>query len=92
MVKRHIHGNLITIYTTQILDTGIGYLSKTYNSQYFDPITKDPKGPTSYFNDEFVPLTKEGPWVLSKREISLKSFEDIDTSKKVYTFTNMNVL
>ena len=92
MVNRHIHGNLIKIYTTEIIDTGIGYLSKAYNSQYFDPITNDSKGPISYFKDEFIPLTDLGPWVLSKRDISLNSIEDKDSHNKNFTFNNMTVL
>lgn len=40
MVYRHIHGNLIIILTKDVTHTGNGYLSKSYSSQYLDPISK----------------------------------------------------
>ena len=92
MVNRHIHGNLIMIYTTKIIDTGLGYLSKAYNSQYFNPKTNIPKGPKSYFIDEFSPLTDQGLWFLSKRQISLEPSKDIDSDNKNFIFNNINVL
>ena len=32
MVHRHIHGTVVTVFTTAVTDTGSGYLSKTYTS------------------------------------------------------------
>ena len=39
MVHRHIHGTVVTIFTTDVTHTGDGYLSHTYTSQYSDPVT-----------------------------------------------------
>jgi hypothetical protein len=39
MVHRHIHGTVVTIFTESTTDTGAGYLSHSYTSQYADPAT-----------------------------------------------------
>ena len=49
MVHRHIHGTVVTIYTTDVTDTGAGYLSHTYTSQYADPATGEARGGRSSF-------------------------------------------
>ncbi|MFM9087959.1 MAG: DUF3386 family protein, partial [Cyanobium sp.] len=67
MVHRHIHGTVVTIFTKSITETGQGYLSHTYTSQYSDPATGESRGGTTHFEDTFVPLTDQGPWVLNRR-------------------------
>ena len=70
MVHRQIHGTVVTIFTGSTTDTGAGYLSHTYSSQYSDPATGEARGGKSTFTDTFVPLAVGGPWVLSERVIS----------------------
>jgi hypothetical protein len=69
MVHRHIHGTLVTIFTTEVLDTGAGYLSHTYTSQYSDPTSGELRGGRSAFTDTFIPLPGGGPWVLAERVV-----------------------
>ena len=69
MVHRHIHGTVVTIFTTAITDTGAGYLSHTYTSQYSDPASGEPRGGVSSFTDTFVALPGGGPWVLAERVV-----------------------
>ena len=69
MVHRHIHGTVVTIFTESVTDTGAGYLSHTYTSQYSDPASGAPRGGLSHFTDSFVPLAEGGPWVLSERVV-----------------------
>tara|TARA_Y100001968_G_scaffold331195_1_gene385074 strand:+ start:817 stop:1476 length:660 start_codon:yes stop_codon:yes gene_type:complete len=92
MVYRHIHGNLITILTKDVIDTGSGYLSKSYSSQYLDPITKDNLKSESFYEDNFVPLFKGGPWVLSSRSIHQESSEGSLINKQVFSFSNLKSL
>ncbi len=67
MVHRHIHGTVVTIFTTAVTDTGAGYLSHTYTSQYSDPASGELRGGVSSFTDTFVALPAGGPWVLAER-------------------------
>ncbi len=69
MVHRHIHGTVVTIFTTAITDTGAGYLSHTYTSRYSDPASGEARGGTSSFTDTFVALPGGGPWVLAERVV-----------------------
>ena len=69
MVHRHIHGSVVTIFTTEVLDTGAGYLSHTYTSQYSDPASGSLRGGRSSFTDTFTPLPGGGPWVLAERVV-----------------------
>ena len=69
MVHRHIHGSVVTIFTTEVLDTGAGYLSHTYTSQYSDPASGELRGGRSSFTDTFIPLPGGGPWVLAERVV-----------------------
>jgi hypothetical protein len=69
MVHRHIHGSVVTIFTTEVLDTGAGYLSHTYSSQYSDPASGSLRGGRSSFTDTFIPLPGGGPWVLAERVV-----------------------
>eukprot|EP00457_Paulinella_chromatophora_P000529 gb/GEZN01000529.1/.p1 GENE.gb/GEZN01000529.1/~~gb/GEZN01000529.1/.p1 ORF type:complete len:860 (-),score=82.54 gb/GEZN01000529.1/:1645-4200(-) len=84
MVYRHIHGTVVTIFTIAVTDTGAGYMSKSYTSQYTDPATNQPKGGLSKFTDTFVPLTPGGPWVLSKRVV------EADGASQVFRFESLS--
>ena len=88
MVHRHIHGTVVTIFTTAVTDTGSGYLSKTYTSQYADPATGAARGDENQFEDSFTPLAGHGPWVLEKRVITSTDSEG-KTSKQVFQFVDM---
>ena len=56
MVHRHIHGTVVTIFTTSVTDTGAGYLSRTYTSRSSDPATGAPRGGETAYTDTFVAL------------------------------------
>jgi hypothetical protein len=60
---------VVTIFTTEVLDTGAGYLSHTYTSQYSDPASGETRGGRSSFTDTFIPLPGGGPWVLAERVV-----------------------
>ena len=92
MVYRHIHGNLIIILTKDVTHTGNGYLSKSYSSQYLDPISKKALKGTSFYEDNFVPLGKGGPWVLSSRSIHQESSEGSIINKQVFSFSDLKSL
>ncbi|MBW3042557.1 DUF3386 domain-containing protein [Prochlorococcus marinus] len=92
MVYRHIHGNLIIIHTKDVTHTGNGYLSKSYSSQYLDPISKKALKGKSFYEDEFIPLFKGGPWVLASRSIQQESFEDSILSKQIFSFSELKSL
>jgi hypothetical protein len=81
MVHRHIHGTVVTIYTTSVTETGQGYLSHTYISRYSDPATGAPRGGQSQFDDTFVPLVEGGPWVLARREIITTDLDGTETTQ-----------
>lgn len=86
MVHRHIHGTVVTIYTISTTDTGLGYLSHTYTSQYSDPSTGKLKGGKSHFTDKFAPLVKGGPWVLKERLIETDANDDNPASMQSFRF------
>ena len=69
MVHRHIHGTVVTIFTTAVTPTGAGYLSRTYTSRSSDPATGAPRGGEKAYTDTFVPLADGGPWVLAERVV-----------------------
>ena len=92
MVYRHIHGNLIIILTEDVTNTGNGYLSKSYSSQYLDPISKKDLKGKSFYKDNFIPLGKGGPWVLSSRSIHQESSEGSITNKQVFSFSDLKIL
>ena len=92
MVYRHIHGNLIVIHTKDVTHTGNGYLSKSYSSQYLDPISKKDLKGKSFYKDAFIPLFKGGPWVLSSRSIHQESSEGSIINKQVFSFSELKSL
>ena len=89
MVYRHIHGNLIVILTKDVTHTGNGYLSKTYSSQYLDPISKKDLKEKSFYQDDFIPLFKGGPWVLASRTIHQESIEGSILNKQIFSFSDL---
>ena len=92
MVHRHIHGTVVTIYTESTTDTGRGYLSRSYSSQYSDPATGESKGGKSQFTDTFVPLTNAGPWVLSERVVATEAHGDTPAGRQVFRFEDLEPL
>lgn len=85
MVYRHIHGTVVTIFTNSVTQTGAGYLSHTYTSQYSDPATGAPRGGVNAFTDTFVELADGGPWVLAERRVESEG-EGEAASKQVTTY------
>ena len=92
MVHRHIHGTVVTIFTESTTDTGNGYLSKSYSSQYADPATGEAKGGKSRFTDTFVPLSDGGPWVLSERIIETEAHGETPAGRQVFRFVDLQAL
>ena len=92
MVHRHIHGTVVTIFTTAVTDTGSGYLSHTYTSQYADPATGEARGGRSSFQDTFVPLSDNGPWVLQERVINTEAQGDQPAGSQTFRFENLEAL
>ena len=92
MVYRHIHGNLIVILTKDVTHTENGYLSKSYSSQYLDPISKKDLKGKSFYKDDFIPLSKGGPWVLASRSIHQESLEGSTLNKQIFSFSELNSL
>ncbi|MFM1799779.1 MAG: hypothetical protein RLZZ117_2057 [Cyanobacteriota bacterium] len=91
MVHRHIHGTVVTIFTTSVTETGQGYLSHTYSSRYSDPATGAPRGGESRFEDTFTPLLEDGPWVLAERRI-VTTAPDGGNSTQVFRFEDLQPL
>lgn len=89
MVHRHIHGTVVTIFTESTTDTGSGYLSHRYTSQYADPATGAARGGKSTFTDTFVPLTEAGPWVLQERVVDTEAFGEQPAGRQVFRFENL---
>jgi hypothetical protein len=92
MVHRHIHGTVVTIFTESVIDTGSGYLSRGYTSQYADPATGAARGGLSRFTDRFVPLGGSGPWVLSERIVETEACADAPAGRQVFRFEALEPL
>ena len=92
MVHRHIHGTVVTIFTTAVTDTGSGYLSQTYTSQYADPSSGQPRGGLSSFKDTFTPLPGNGPWVLQERVIETEAHGDTPAGSQTFRFEDLEAL
>ena len=69
--------------------TDNGYLSKSYSSQYLDPISKKDLKGKSFYEDAFTPLFKGGPWVLSSRSIYQEASEGSIMNKQVFSFSEL---
>ena len=92
MVHRHIHGTVVTIFTTAVTETGAGYLSHTYTSQYADPSSGEPRGGRSSFKDTFIPLASDQPWVLSERVIDTDAHGDVPAGSQTFRFEDLEAL
>ncbi|QNI41908.1 conserved hypothetical protein (DUF3386) [Synechococcus sp. A15-28] len=92
MVHRHIHGTVVTIFTTAVTDTGAGYLSHTYTSQHADPATGEAKGGRSSFKDTFTPVSGDGPWVLSERVIDTEAHGETEAGSQTFRFVDLEAL
>jgi len=92
MVHRHIHGTVVTIFTESTTDTGRGYLSRSYTSQYADPVSGELRGGLSRFTDTFVPLAGDGPWVLSERVVETDAFGETPAGRQVFRFEELEPL
>ena len=92
MVHRHIHGTVVTIFTTDVTDTGSGYLSHTYTSQYADPATGEPRGGRNSFKDTFAPLADGGPWVLAERAIDSEAHGESPAGSQIFRFEDLEAL
>ena len=92
MVHRHIHGTVVTIFTESTTDTGSGYLSHTYSSQYADPASGEARGGRSLFTDTFVPLGEGGPWVLAQRQVATEEFGSTPASHQTFRFEELEPL
>ena len=87
MVHRHIHGTVVTIHTESTTDTGSGYLSRCYTSQYADPASGEAKGGLNHFIDTFVPLGEGGTWVLSERVIRTEALAIAQLGSRAFNFS-----
>ena len=92
MVHRHIHGTVVTIYTEMVTDTGAGYLSRSYTSQYADPASGAPRGGVNRFTDTFVPLGEGGPWVLSERLVESEAHGETPAGRQCFRFEALEPL
>ena len=92
MVHRHIHGTVVTIFTTEVTDTGSGYLSHTYSSQYADPASGEARGGRSSFKDTFVALPGDGPWVLQERVIDTEAHGETPAGSQTFRFEDLQAL
>ena len=90
MVHRHIHDSVVTIFTKSIINTGNGYLSREYTSQYSNPITGKVIGPLSKFRDTFVPLIDSGAWVLSERIVEKESNQGTYPDHQIFRFEDLS--
>ena len=92
MVHRHIHGTVVTIHTGSTTETGSGYLSRTYSSQYADPSTGEARGGLNRFEDTFVPLEDNGPWILEQRVINTEAQGETPASTQTFRFFDCSSL
>tara|TARA_B100000700_G_C15052718_1_gene861166 strand:+ start:312 stop:986 length:675 start_codon:yes stop_codon:yes gene_type:complete len=92
MVYRHIHGVVVNILTKDTFETGSGYLSTNYTSQYFDPQNNNPKGSITTFSDTFNNLSDNGPWVLTERIITGNRGSESVAFKELFSFYDLTYL
>jgi len=85
MVYRKIHGTIVQIYVEEFLDTGIGSLSKKYNSQQIDPETLKVNSQKLEYEDEFKNIGKDDYWFLNSRTIKyLNQNQEEETQKFIF--------
>jgi hypothetical protein len=89
MVHRHFHGTVVTIFTKSTTDTGHGYLSHTYSSQYSDPSTGKTSSGITNFTDTFVPLANDGSWVLSERHVQTDAYAESPADHQLFRFVDI---
>lgn len=92
MVHRHIHGTVVTIFTTDVTNTGSGYLSHTYTSQYSDPASGEARGGRNSFKDTFAALPGDGPWVLTERVVTTEAHGDTPAASQTFRFEDLESL
>ena len=90
--RNSTQGLVVTIFTTAVTDTGSGYLSQTYTSQYADPANGQPRGGLSSFKDTFTPLPGNGPWVLQERVIETAAHGDTPAGSQTFRFEDLEAL
>ena len=89
MVFRKIHGVIIEIFVQEFIETGDGYLSKKYSSQQLDIETLTPKSKRLEYEDNFVDLGNNSPWVLESRII--KFLDDNNKANEIkYIFKELS--
>ena len=91
MVHRHIHGTVVTIFTTSVTDTGAGYLSRTYTSRSSDPATGAPRGGENAYTDTIEHLADEGPWVLAESQVESDQPDGVRVSTR-FAFEDLRPL
>lgn len=89
MVHRHIHGKLINVLTQEVFNTGNGYLSKKYTSQYLDPLSSKPISEKLFFVDKYTQFFLKGPYVLSERSICNKDDIENSSNYQIFSFYNL---
>ncbi len=89
MVHRNIHGKLIIIFTKEVMNTSNGYLSKTYTSQYFNPINLKPLNSLSLFEDSYTQISDNGPFVLSSRTIKKSAYQSHPPTEEQFLFLDL---
>ena len=90
--RYRIKDDVVTIFTTEVTNTGAGYLSHTYTSQYADPTTGEAKGGRNSFKDTFVALPGGGPWVLQERVIDSEAHGDTPAGSQTFRFDDLQAL
>ena len=85
MVYRKIHGTIIEIFVDEFLDTGSGFLSKSYTSQQIDPETLKVNSQKLEYEDEFKNIGKDDYWFLNSRTIKyLNQNQEEETQKFIF--------
>ncbi len=91
MVYRKIHGTIVEIFVEEFLDTGVGFLSKKYTSQQFDPETLLPTSQKLEYEDEFMKLETNNNWILNSRTIKLHDQNQEEEIQK-FVFEDLSLL
>ena len=91
MVYRKIHGTIIEIFVEEFLDTGIGTLSKKYNSQQIDPDTLETNSQKLEYEDEFLNMGKNDYWILKSRTIKYLNQNQEEVIQK-FVFEDLSLL